>query len=290
MKKVLISDNYPLFRDFLKQKLSEEQIEIITTQENRDLYTKLITNLPNLLILDLPDDDSLDMEFLQKKLADSNTAGIPIIITGPKKDRSSIASLAKYGVIKYFEKPVQFDLLFKSIGNTIHVPIPMDTTPCVLDLHRNNKVIFIELALGLNREKLSLMRFKLSEMIESEQIESPKIIIMLTNLELTFVDGYNLEYLIDNVLSCPRVHNKNVKILSLSPFLKELLEGHPNYSEIEMSNNLSRILNDLVDTSLSTNIPDIITSQILTKTDIERMDKESMATFGSAIPSTLFAV
>ena len=278
MKKVLISDNYPLFRDFLKQKLSEEQIEIITTQENRDLYTKLITNLPNLLILDLSDEDSLDMDFLQKKLSDSNTANIPIIITGPRKDRSSIASLAKYGVIKYFEKPVQFDLLFKSIGNTIHVPIPMDTTPCVLDLHRNNKVIFIELALGLNREKLSLMRFKLSEMIESEKIESPKIVIMLTNLELTFVDGYNLEFLIDNVLSCPRVHNKNIKILSLSPFVKELLDGHPNYSEIEMSNNLSRVLNDLVDTSLSTNIPDIITSQILTKTDIERMDKDSMAT------------
>lgn len=278
MKKVLISDNYPLFRDFLKQKLSEEQIEIITTQENRDLYTKLITNLPNLLILDLSDDDSLDMEFLQKKLSDSNTVNIPIIITGPRKDRSSIASLAKYGVIKYFEKPVQFDLLFKSIGNTIHTPIPMDTTPCVLDLHRNNKVIFIELALGLNREKLSLMRFKLSEMIESEKIENPKIVIMLTNLELSFVDGYNLEFLIDNVLSCPRVHNKNVKILSLSPFVKELLDGHPNYSEIEMSNNLSRVLNDLVDTSLSTNIPDIITSQILTKTDIERMDKDSMAT------------
>ena len=34
MKKVLISDNYPLFRDFLKQKLSEEQIEIITTHED----------------------------------------------------------------------------------------------------------------------------------------------------------------------------------------------------------------------------------------------------------------
>lgn len=278
MKKVLISDNYPLFRDFLKQKLSEEQIEIITTQENRDLYTKLITNLPNLLILDLSDDDSLDMEFLQKKLSDSNTANIPIIITGPQKDRSAIASLAKYGVIKYFEKPVQFDLLFKSIGNTIHTPIPIDTTPCVLDLHRNNKVIFIELALGLNREKLSLMRFKLSEMIESEKIENPKIVIMLTNLELSFVDGYNLEFLIDNVLSCPRVHNKNVKILSLSPFVKELLDGHPDYSEIEMSNNLSRVLNDLVDTSLSTNIPDIITSQILTKTGIEKMDKDSMAT------------
>ena len=278
MKKVLISDNYPLFRDFLKQKLSEEQIEIITTQENRDLYTKMITTLPNLIIIDVSSEHELDMEFLEKKISDSNTVNIPIIITGPKRDRSRIAALAKYGVTKYFAKPVQFDLLFKSIGNTVHVPIPLDTTPCVLDLHRNNKVIFIELALGLNREKMSLMRFKLSEMIESEKIENPKIVIMLTNLELSFIDGYNLEYLIDNVLACPRVHNKNVKILSLSTFVEELLIGHPNYAEIEMSSNLTRILNDLVDTSLSTNISDIITSQILTKTDLETIDKDSMTT------------
>lgn len=278
MKKVLISDNYPLFRDFLKQKLSEEQIEVITTQENRDLQTKMLTTLPNLIIIDISNETDLDIDFLEKKLADSNTINIPIIITGPKKDRNSIVALAKYRVIKYFEKPVQFDLLFKSIESTLHVPIPLDTTPCVLDLHSNNKVIFIELALGLNREKIALLRFKLSEMIESEKIEIPKIVIMLTNLKLTFIDGYNLEFLIDNVICCPHVRNKNVKILSLSPFVNELLIGHPNYSEIEMSDNLTHILNDLVDTSFSTNIPDIITSQILTKNDFENSEEESMAT------------
>ena len=46
MKKVLIADSHPLFRDFLKQKLSEDQIEVITTQENRDIYTKVISSLP----------------------------------------------------------------------------------------------------------------------------------------------------------------------------------------------------------------------------------------------------
>ena len=64
MKKVLIADSHPLFRDFLKQKLSEDQIEVITTQENRDIYTKVISTLPNLIILDMEDDNTMEMQFL----------------------------------------------------------------------------------------------------------------------------------------------------------------------------------------------------------------------------------
>ena len=277
MKKVLIADSHPLFRDFLKQKLSEDQIEVITTQENRDIYTKVITSLPNLIILDMEDDNTLEMEFLEKKMQDSNCADIPVIITGPKQDRSTIASYAKYGVIKYFEKPIQFDMFFKSIGLVVRVPLSMDTTPCILDLHRNNNIIFVELALGLNREKIALLQFKLSEMIEREEIDYPKIVIMLTNLELTFVDGYNLEFLIDNVLACPKVHAKNVKILSLSSFVQELLNGHENYAGIEMTKNLSRILNDIVDTSVTSDVSDLITNRFLTPS-YEAEDTASIAT------------
>ncbi len=264
MKKVLIADSHPLFRDFLKQKLSEDQIEVITTQENRDIYTKVITSLPNLIILDMEEDNSMEMDFLEKKIKDSNCVNIPVIITGPKQDRSNIAAYAKYGVIKYFEKPVQFDMFFKSIGLVVRVPLSMDTTPCILDLHRNNNIIFIELALGLNREKIALLQFKLSEMIEREKLDNPKIVIMLTNLELTFVDGYNLEFLIDNVLACPKVHTKNVKILSLSNFVREMIDGHSNWAGIEMASNLSRILNDLVDTSVTSDVSDLITNRFLT--------------------------
>lgn len=263
MKRVLIADNHPLFREFLKQKLSEDQIEVILTQENRDTYTKMITSYPSLIILDMDEDNAEEMAFLEKKGDDSNAVNIPVIITGPTQERANIAALAKYGVIKYFEKPIQFDIFFDAIGNVLHNSLSMDTTPCVLDLHRNGNIIFIELALGLNRDKIALLQYKLTEMIHQEGIEYPKIIIMLTNLELSFVDGYNLEFLIDNVIACPKVHNKNVKILSLSPFVKELLAGHQQYAEIEMSTNLSRILNSLVDTSITSSVSDLITDKIL---------------------------
>ena len=277
MKKVLIIDSHQLFRDFLKQKLSVDQVEVVLTQENRDSYPKMLTVLPNLIILDMSEDRVEEMAFLEKKINDPNTANIPVIITGPTAEKSSIASLAKYGVIKYFAKPIQFDVFFEAIGHVLHNPLSMDTTPSVLDLHRNNSIIFIELAVGLNREKIALLQYKLTEMIETEEIESPKILIMLTNLELTFVDGFNLEYLLDNILACPKVHNKYVKILSLSPFLKEFLEGHEAYNGIEMSNNLPKVLNSLIDTTITSSVSDLITDRILTSSYLDE-DSSSVET------------
>ena len=277
MKKVLIIDSHQLFRDFLKQKLSVDQVEVILTQENRDSYPKMLTVLPNLIILDMSEDRVEEMAFLEKKINDPNTANIPVIITGPTAEKSSIASLAKYGVIKYFAKPIQFDVFFEAIGHVLHNPLSMDTTPSVLDLHRNNSIIFIELAVGLNREKIALLQYKLTEMIETEEIESPKILIMLTNLELTFVDGFNLEFLLDNILACPKVHTKYVKILSLSPFLKEFLDGHEAYNGIEMSNNLPKVLNSLIDTTITSSVSDLITDRILTSSYLDE-DSSSVET------------
>jgi DNA-binding response OmpR family regulator len=278
MKKVLIIDSHQLFRDFLKQKLADDQLEVILSQENRDSYTKLINILPNLVILDMNEYHEEEMEFLEKKIADANTASIPVIVTGPEMNKASIASLAKYGVIRYFSKPIQFDIFFEAIGKKLQIPLSIDMTPCVLDIHRNNNIVFIELALGMNREKIALLQYKLTEMIEQEQIESPKIIIMLTNLSLSFVDGFNLEFLIDNVLACPKIHNKNVKILSLSPFVHELIEGHKTYENIEVSDNLHKLLNSLMDTSFSTDVFDVLADRILMPSTEFEIDTSSVET------------
>lgn len=278
MKKVLIIDSHQLFRDFLKQKLADDQLEVILSQENRDSYTKLINILPNLVILDMNEYHEEEMEFLEKKISDANTASIPVIVTGPEMNKASIASLAKYGVIRYFSKPIQFDIFFEAIGKKLQIPLSIDMTPCVLDIHRNNNIVFIELALGMNREKIALLQYKLTEMIEQEQIESPKVIIMLTNLSLSFVDGFNLEFLIDNVLACPKIHNKNVKILSLSPFVHELIEGHKTYENIEVSDNLHKLLNSLMDTSFSTDVFDVLADRILMPSTEFEIDTSSVET------------
>ena len=149
MKKVLIIDSHPLFREFLKQKLYDDKIEVVLSQVGRDAYTRTISILPNLIILDMSEDRLDEMEFLEKKAADINTSRIPIIVIGPDIDKTNIAALAKYGVIKYFAKPIQFDIFFEAIGDVLHNQLSLDTTPCVLDLHRNGNIIFIEIAQGL---------------------------------------------------------------------------------------------------------------------------------------------
>ena len=56
MKKVLIIDAPPLFREFLKEKLTAEKIEVEMAQGDRDAFTKLLSIMPDLLIVNSPDD------------------------------------------------------------------------------------------------------------------------------------------------------------------------------------------------------------------------------------------
>ena len=187
MKKVLIIDKHPLFREFLKQKLTDDQIEVSMMLDNRDMYSRLTTVFPDLVILDMDEDNSEEMEFLEKKADDFTVSRIPIVVTGTSLSKSYTASLAKYGVVKYFAKPVQFDIFFESIGKILHTPLSIDSTPSIMDIHRNKDLIFIELAQALNRDKISLLRFRLTDIIQKEELESPKIILMITILRTIYL-------------------------------------------------------------------------------------------------------
>ena len=205
MKKVLIIDAPPLFREFLKEKLHAEKIDVDIAQGNRDAFTKLLSSLPDLVIVNSPDnfDDLLD--FLDKKRADPNASKIPTILTGPVLEVEQLRLLPKYNVIKYFNKPVKFDIFFESIGRLLRTNFPLDTTPCILELHLNDNIIFVEIAQGLNRDKLALLKYRISEMIDDNHLNSPKLVLMMTDLSLSFVDGANLEFLLDNIIADSRL-------------------------------------------------------------------------------------
>ncbi len=295
MKNVLIIDAPPMFREFLKNKLSEEKVNVIITQEKRDALIKITSVLPDLVIIDINDFDDPDsiMELFQKIKANPNASRIPTIATGPKMDKNIIGTYAKLGIHKYFIKPIKFDIFFESIGRILHTAFSMDSTPCVLDIHRNNDIIFIEIAQGLNREKLSLLKYKLSEIIENNEIEVPKIILMMTNLELSFVDGLNLELLIDNILSNSKVHTKNVKVLSFSTFTQQLIDGHPQYDGIEVATDISQVLNYFVESSNTSRVSDLIADRILSTSDLDsdgsiemRFSSDATAAMSGAQPES----
>ena len=267
MKLVLIIDAPPMFREFLKEKLTEENIRVETSQGNRDAFTKMLSLLPDLVILDIENSVDDMSEFLEKKSKDINAAKIPIIISGPRIELESAGDLVKYGMLKYFTKPIKFDVFFESIGRVLKAAFLMDTTPCLLELHMNGNLIFIEISAGLNREKIAILKYKLTELIDANALNAPKIILMMSNLKLSFIDMTNLEFLFDTVTSDRRIQKKDVKILSLDSFVKEFIKGHENYSGIKVSESLLDIANSFITTGYATDIYDAISEKILSSTD-----------------------
>ncbi|MBR6144871.1 MAG: response regulator [Treponema sp.] len=267
MKKVLLIDASPMFREFLKEKLVAEQVTVEYAVGNRDAYTKMITTLPDLIIIDVESDITSLQEFLLKKHDDPNAKKIPIIISGPDIPRHHVATLAQFAVVKYFTKPIKFDIFFESIGKILKSNFSLDTTPSIMEMHVNGLIVFTEIALGLNREKLYLLKYRLQELLDKNKINEPKIIIMMTNIKLTFIDGSNLEVLIDNILEDKRIKPKNVKILSFDTFTKELVKGHPLYKDIEVSDNMNDIINSMVDASQGESINEIVSERILSVDD-----------------------
>ena len=267
MKQVLLIDGSLIFREFIKEKLTQEQISVDITTGKRDAWTKLITSLPDLVIMDIESDVGEIEEFLIQKQNDPNARRIPIVLCGPAIEHSKAAHLVQFGVVKYFTKPIKFDVLFAAIGRILKQTFSIDETPCVLDVHLNGDIIFVEVSQGLNREKLGILKYKLPEIIDANSIKDPKLILMLTSTELSFVDAFNLESLMDNITSDPRIQPKNIKVLTLDPFAKELIAGHQEYQGIETVDNLVEVLNTLVDSGPVTDIPDLVAEKILVNDD-----------------------
>ena len=270
MKQVLIIDASAIFRDFIKAKLDTENVEVEFANGHRDGVTKLLSTLPDLVILDINTSIRDLSEFLEKKKNDINAKRIPMIVCGPTMGKAEVAELVQYGVFKYFSKPIKFDVFFESIGKILRLDFSMDVTPCVLDIHLNGKLIFIEIAMGLNREKIMLIRYKLSELIDKTGIKDPKLILMMTDLDLSFIDGPNLEFLFSSIIADMRIRRRNIKVLSMSKMVKDLVDGHSEYNGIEVVESLSAVLGALVETqskpTSGREVQNLISDKILAST------------------------
>lgn len=267
-KQVLIINAAPIFREFLREKLNSENVSVEVADGRLDSFSKIIRVLPDLIVIDVESSFEEVMDLLERKMDDPNAKRIPVIVSGPVMEHAQISSLVQYGVVKYFSKPIKFDVFFEAIGKILRVNLSMDTTPCVLEIHHNGNIIFVEAAQGLNREKISLLKYKISEMIDVYKIKDPRLIVMMTNLELSFVDGINVELLLDTVTADERIQKRHIKILSLEPFMEDFLDGHVEYTGVKVIKDLTSALGSLIGNNDSgLDATDIIADSILSGDD-----------------------
>jgi DNA-binding response OmpR family regulator len=246
MKQILIIDESPLFREYLRIKLTENDIEVSLGVNALDGVAKIRTLTPDLIIMDYHLSRHGCMEVLQAKRANPNAVKIPVIMMAQRIDQKKILELVPYNVKKVFTKPVKIDALFVTLSEILQVPFAVDESPGIVEVHVNDDIIFIEIAQGLNRDKLDLLRFKITELIELYEIKVPKVIVMLSDIHLTFVDAPNLQKLLEVVMLASRARRRYIRVLTRDAFVRQYIEGQKEYGEIEVVSNLQYAMDGLL--------------------------------------------
>lgn len=246
MKQVLVIDESPLLREYLRSKLAENGVEATVAINGLDGATKIRNLMPDLVIMDYHLSRQSCVEVLEEKKKNPNTAGIPVVVTAQRIDQKHIIELVKYNVKKVFTKPIRIDALFNVLAELLGIEFDVDRTPCILEAHVNDDIIFIEIAQGLNREKLDLLHFKIAELLALYEIRVPKVIVMMSDLKLGFADGPNLQKLVDTVLSSSKAKHRNVRILTRDDFVKQFFKGRKEIADIEVVANLQFALDGLL--------------------------------------------
>jgi DNA-binding response OmpR family regulator len=246
IKKVLVIDESQLFRDYLKKKLEDYGFEVDVAVSGLDGSSKLRGSLPDLLITDYNLSRKTAVELLAEKHADPNTRDIPVIMASAKVDRDALMEVARYNVRKFLTKPIRVDALLKAVSETLDVPVTIDTTPCIVEAHVNEDIIFIEVAQGLNREKIDLLRYKIHELLDLYVLKNPKVLILMTSIEVSTADSIKLSSLFTTILDATGSVKRNIKVLTRSSYVREFLQSRADFNGVEVSGNLEEAMDGLL--------------------------------------------
>lgn len=275
MKQILIIDETPQFRDYLKIKLEENGTEASIGISVMDGISKMRNMAPDLIILDYHLGRQGFMEVLRQKKASPNTVNTPVIILAQHIDQKRLLELLPYSVKKVFTKPVKIDALFTTVSEILGIPFNIDESPGIVEVHVNDNIIFIEIAKGLNRDKLDLLRFKITELIDLYDIRVPRVIVMLSDIKLGFADAPNMQKLLETVLQASKAKLRFVRILTNDNFVRQFIKGKKEYEEIEVVTNLHYAVDGLLTEIDTGKKAEIIGDKILQAK--QRDDGEAMA-------------
>ncbi len=246
MKKILVIDESQLFREYLKKTLRYYGFDVATAVSGLDGGSKIRSVNPDLIITDYQLSRKSAAEMLREKNEDPNIRHIPVIIASAKVDRDALVEIARYNVKKLLRKPINVDTLLQSVSEVMGVPISIDETPCIIETHVNEDILFIEIAQGLNREKIDLLRYKLRELLELYELKMPKVLVMMTSIEVSTTDSIKLNTLFSTILNTTGTMKKYTKVLTQSEYVREFLDNRQEYEGIEVTDSLEQAMDGLL--------------------------------------------
>ena len=122
----------------------------------------------------------------------------------------------------------------------------MTIPPCIIEAHFNDDILFIEIARGLNKEKIELLQYKITELMDLYQIGQPRVLIMMSNMELTGKDSEKLTFLLDSIIEHTGTRPKFIKVLTNASYVKEHLESRSDLAGLSVTDSLEKAMDDLL--------------------------------------------
>lgn len=252
MKKILIIDEAEAFRNLAEKLCIQNNLEPYLAINGLDGNSKLLSIVPDLIIMekDLTRMDCLTV--LNKKKNNPNTTNIPVILvskTDPEK--SFLMKTIPFGVKKYLKKPMDMETLITAISDLLHINTEVDTTPCVLEVRLNGNILFVEVAMGLNRNRLEVVKFRIAELIKLHKVKSPRVLLMMTDIPFSLADQQKLTSLIHYCMEGAHVDDTKVRVLTPSVQIKKFLNGHIGLYDVVVEDSLDKVMYGFVQKSKS---------------------------------------
>jgi DNA-binding response OmpR family regulator len=276
-KKVLIIDESTLFRNYLKEKLESHGVTVVIGVNGLDGLVKMRNEMPDLVVMDYYLSRKSSMEILKEKKNNRNITNIPVIMLAPKIDRRHVLEMAGMNVKKILSKPVKMEGLLETVSELIDQKIEMDKSPCIIEAHFNEDILFIEIARGLNAEKVELLGYKIVELLELYDVQVPKVLLMMTSLELPEDHIYKLARLFKVIRDYAQPNPRMIKVLTANERITSFLKGSTDYEMISVFSNLENAMDEIVGMKADTIAHDeVAQSKLLTSSKPKKAGDEAI--------------
>jgi len=128
-KRILVVDDKNELLHLMRRVLEDEEYQVSILQEGKDAYTRVKTQLPDLLILDLKLGDVSGQDILKLLKDDRFTAEIPIIVyTAAVLEAEEVTRLVsgdphRYQAVHVVQKPFELESLLALVQHVLHEPV-----------------------------------------------------------------------------------------------------------------------------------------------------------------------
>ncbi len=117
IKKILIVDDEKPIYSYLEKKLTKLGYTAITAQDGEEAVAKALSNLPDIILLDVKLPKLSGIEVCKRLKSDDRTRNTPVLILSAKAQSSEIREGLEAGADKYLCKPISFPDILREITN-----------------------------------------------------------------------------------------------------------------------------------------------------------------------------